>query len=365
MYNREDLPTELQQKLAEILALLLEILARSTKVIKCGSGGRILQFAKNVLLGKDEKLQGLVNKLEKLCQSENRLVGAETLTESKKTGRAVESMAMTLTETSLVVQDNSVKMSEVSIGVQNISTGQEEFRQEMRQEIHNVMAAIVSSDGSDEKDLRRQDKVRTILQPSVSPLDIFNSIAKKRVPGTGDWIRTEQLFTAWTKQENPVLWISGNPGSGKSFLSENIITFLQELHPQGVNHPSHTSIGYFFFKDSDPQTRSFHQALRDLAYQIYQNDPLYAKYIDTRCQSPENIKTIRSAWRTLFTDYFAKENAVDSSVYIVIDGVDEAFEAERLVFLELLSDLRQARSGGKLNSLRNTENLQPFPFSFS
>lgn len=93
-------------------------------------------------------------------------------------------------------------------------------------------------------------------------------------------------------RENPILWISGNPSSGKSFLCENIISYLLERYPQGVNHPSHTSVGYFFFKDNDRQTRSFHQALRDQAYQVYENDGVYAKYFDPHCQSSDDIKTI-------------------------------------------------------------------------
>ncbi|KAK1141293.1 hypothetical protein N8T08_009197 [Aspergillus melleus] len=342
VYNREDLPSELQAKLAEILATLLEIFARSTKVVRGGSLGRVLHFTKNILLGRDETLQGLVGRLEKQCQSEHRLVGAETLTESKKTGKAVAGIAVTVTETSMAVQEGNIKIDEVSLGVQSISVGQEEFRQEMREEIKGVMAAIVSTGGNGTKDIQHQEAIKKILEPSVSPLDIYNDIAKRRVPGTGDWIRTEQLFRAWTDQENPVLWVSGNPGSGKSFLSENIISFLQEIHPQGVNHPSRTSIGYFFFKDSNPETRSFHRALRDLAYQIYQNDPLYQRYIQQNCHSPQDVKTIQSAWRTLFLNYFADTAAGDSSVFLVFDGVDEAFQEDRQTFLGLLSDLRCA-----------------------
>ncbi|KAI9045141.1 uncharacterized protein KD926_009555 [Aspergillus affinis] len=344
VYNREDLPTELQAKLAEILVTLLEIFARSTKVVRGGSLGRVLHFTKNILLGRDETLQGLVGKLEKQCQSEHRLVGAETLTESKKTGKAVAGIAVTVTETSMAVQEGNIKIDEVSLGVQSISVGQQDFRQEMREEIKGVMAAIVSTGGSGNgtKDIQHQAAIKKILEPSVSPLDIYNDIAKRRVPGTGDWIRTEQLFRAWTDQENPVLWVSGNPGSGKSFLSENIISFLQEMHPQGVSHPSRTSIGYFFFKDSNPETRSFHRALRDLAYQIYQNDPLYQRYIQQNCHSPQDVKTIQSAWRTLFINYFADTTAGDSSVFLVFDGVDEAFQEDRQTFLGLLSDLRRA-----------------------
>ncbi|PLB46320.1 hypothetical protein P170DRAFT_429441 [Aspergillus steynii IBT 23096] len=342
VYNREDLPSELQAKLAEILATLLEIFARSTKVVRAGSLGRVLAFGKNSLLGRDETLQGLVGKLEKQCQSEHRLVGAETLTESKRTGKAVAGIAVSVTETSMAVKEGIVKIDEVSLGVQNISMGQEEFRQEMREEIKGVMSAIVSTGGSGGEDLQHQGTIKRILEPSVSPLDIYNDIAKRRVPGTGNWIRTEQLFRAWTDQKNPVLWVSGNPGSGKSFLSENIISFLQEMHPQGVNHPSRTSIGYFFFKDSNPETRSFHRALRDLAYQIYQNDPLYQKYILQNCHSSQDVKTIQSAWRTLFLNYFTGTTAAESSVFLVFDGVDETFQEDRQTFLELLSDLRRA-----------------------
>jgi hypothetical protein len=330
VYNREDLPIKLREKLAEILAVLLEIFAQSTKLVMGGSRRRVLQFSKNALLGNDEKLRGLVTKLEKMTQSEAQLVGAETLIESKKTGRRVDSISVTLTETSMAVQDGNFKLKEVSTGVHQIAVNQDEFRQEIHRNFGNVMAAL--NERAEVKD------------------------SKKRVPGTGDWIRNEELFMSWMDQENPVLWISGNPGSGKSYLSGNIIAYLQEQHPQGVQHPSRISIGYFFFKDSDPQTRSFHQALRDLAYQISQNDPVYAKYIDSQCQSPDDIRTIRSAWRKLFVEYFIKNDRVDSSVYLVVDGVDEAYEAERQLFLELLSDLKDSEHGGEFRprSLRST-----------
>jgi hypothetical protein len=329
VYNREDLPIKLREKLAEILAVLLEIFAQSTKLVMGGSRRRVLQFSKNALLGNDEKLRGLVTKLEKMTQSEAQLVGAETLIESKKTGRRVDGISVTLTETSMAVQDGNFKLKEVSTGVHQIAVNQDEFRQEIHRNFGNVMAALNErAEVKDDKDKKCLDKAKALLKPSVSPVDIFLDISKKRVPGTGDWIRNEELFMSWMDQENPVLWISGNPGSGKSYLSGNIIAYLQEQHPQGVQHPSRISIGYFFFKDSDPQTRSFHQALRDLAYQISQNDPVYAKYIDSQCQSPDDIRTIRSAWRKLFVEYFIKNDRVDSSVYLVVDGVDEAYEAE-------------------------------------
>lgn len=301
-------------------------------------------MGKNVLRGNDEKLHDLVGRLDKMTVSESRLVGAETLTEGKRTGRKVEDISVTLTETSIAVVEGNVMIGEVTVGVQQMTLKQDDFRNEVREELGNMMAALNESraEADESKDKKHIDKAKAILQPSVSPVDTYASIDKTRVPGTGDWIRKEDLFQAWMNQDNPVLWVSGNPGSGKSYLSGNMISFLGQQYPQGVQHASHISIGYFFFKNNDPRTRSFKQALNDLAYQISQNDPIYAKYIDSNFQSASEIDTIQSKWRRLFVDYFIKNDKVDSKVYLVLDGVDEALESERQTFLELLVDLKEA-----------------------
>jgi hypothetical protein len=195
----------------------------------------------------------------------------------------------------------------------------------------------------DTKAQRSLDRIKGILQPSVYPRDMYRRIAKLRVPGTGDWVRNERLFQKWIGEcDKPVLWISGSPGNGKTFIAQNIIAFLQE---QPLNFPSPISVGYFFFRDSDPKTRSFHLALRDMAFQIYQNDPLYRRYIDSNCHSPAEIETIQSTWQTLFEDYyFDTSQRRDHIALLVFDGVDEAFKDDRQTFLELLSDAENGRS---------------------
>lgn len=207
IYNREGLPSELRDKFAEILATLLEVFARSAKVVKPGFGGRLLSMGKNVLLGSDEKLDDLVSRLDKMTSSESRLVGAETLTESKRTGRKVEEVSLTLTETSMAVVEGNRMISDVSVGVHQISLKQDDFRNEVREEISIVMAAMSESrtEANEGKDRKHIDKAKTILQPSVNPIDTYTRIDKTRVPGTGDWIRKEELFQAWIKIDNSVL----------------------------------------------------------------------------------------------------------------------------------------------------------------
>lgn len=188
---------------------------------------------------------------------------------------------------------------------------------------------------------RNLERIKGILQPSVHPLDMYESIGKRRVSGTGNWVRNEELFQAWIGTSySPLLWVSGSPGSGKSFIAQNVISYVQELYPQRTVQLHHTSVGYFFFRHNDPETRKFHCALRDIAFQVYQNDLLYGEYVDAHCHSPDDIKSIQAAWRVLFNDYYsdASQN-IDSNVIIVLDGVDEAFEEDCQEFLKLVSDI--------------------------
>ncbi|KAL2826567.1 hypothetical protein BJY01DRAFT_255953 [Aspergillus pseudoustus] len=186
------------------------------------------------------------------------------------------------------------------------------------------------------------ERIKQILQPSVHPFDMCQSISKRRVTGTGDWVHNESLFQDWVQNDNkPLLWVSGTPGCGKSFIAQNIIAYAQKRFPQCDSTQTHyTSIGYFFFKHNDPETRKFHRALRDIAFQIYQNDPSYRDYVHAHCHSTEDIKSIHACWRVLFMEYyFNARHSVKSKVIIVLDGVDEAFKDDYREFLRLASDI--------------------------
>ena len=332
MYSREQISSELSDKLSEILVTLIEIFALSTKAIK---GGRLLKFTRNVLLGSDDKIQASIGMLDQLTKTEASLVGAETLTESKRTGRVVDGMSVTVASTNVTVQETGQTVGQMSLEVT-----------EVRETLGDVLLKVseLRKESKDDQEKMHQDSVKNALRPSKTntPQDWYDKINKSRVPGTGDWIRGEDIFKSWIGKDVPVIFVSGNPGAGKSFLSSNIIAFLREQHPQGVQHPSHVSVGYFFFKDDNASTRSFHQALRDLAYQISQNDSVYQKYLSNTVEDYESISTLESAWRTLFVSYFLTDKDVDSSVYVLFDGVDEAFETERQIFLGLVKDVYDA-----------------------
>ncbi|RAL16628.1 uncharacterized protein BO97DRAFT_383308 [Aspergillus homomorphus CBS 101889] len=314
IYIANQVTPELRTTLVSILVILLEIFGRSASVIRSGVLGRALTFTKNALLGRDEKLQSLLSQLEKLCQSENRLVVAETWAETKRTAHL---------------------MDQLGDDVGSLVIGQDAFRNEFQQEMLKMRDAVGSAKGE------RLMSIRNILKPSVNPLDMYQSIAKRRVPGTAGWILEELSFRKWVLDcQNQLLFVSGSPGSGKSVLCQHIISYLENL--QVTAEDKDGSIGYFFFSNSDTETKSFHQALRDCAYQIYQADASYKVYLDNHLSSPDEIKTTRSAWRLLFHQYNGMSETGFNKLMLVFDGIDEAFQTDREEFFELISDLPSA-----------------------
>ena len=167
--------------------------------------------------------------------------------------------------------------------------------------------------------------------------------------GSGDWIRAEEALQTWIDPtQSPLLWISGNPGSGKSFLTYNIITYIHEMAMDGSSVvPDDACAAYFFFRDNNMDTQSVHQALRDMSYQLTQTSPTYEKHLARASHSSGEIASVRTAWSTLFKDYWIDDEAVGTA-YLFLDGLDEALTEDRSTLFELLKDVQDAGSASHL-----------------
>lgn len=82
--------------------------------------GRLLAYGRNFLLGSNDKVKAAVGRLDSLTQSEDRLVGAETLTESKRVGRTLDGVAVTVMASNAAMQEHGVVLSSVDVDVKEI-----------------------------------------------------------------------------------------------------------------------------------------------------------------------------------------------------------------------------------------------------
>ncbi|KAF9874333.1 nacht and tpr domain protein [Colletotrichum karsti] len=305
-YVSQKMSNELHDKVVQILVTIFEIFVLAAHEVK---SGRLKSYFKR-LFGKESKVPDAMKKLATLTEGEERLVIAET-------GAGVKR--------SLSNQDRLLEMmSRVDVNVQTL-------RAETR--VPQTREQALSSN---------RDKLKGILQPSVYPEDTLSALNRTRTPGTCDWILEDPSLKAWLAGDIRFLWVAGNPGTGKSYLTSRLVAWGQEL----LNTQETTSMmGYFFFKQNNPESRSMTQALRDMAYQISEQDVFYGKQLIREVATSDDIKTVSSAFRKLLVEPCVPDRW-KRHIFVLIDGLDEAEPREVNEFLSLLDDLNQQSADG-------------------
>jgi len=100
----------------------------------------------------------------------------------------------------------------------------------------------------------------------TSMYEQFKNINPDRVPGTCAWVLNHPQYIRWQHSpKDDLLWISADPGCGKSVLAKSLID--NELQATNTH-----SICYFFFKDNNDQN-SLATALCALLHQLFGRRP--------------------------------------------------------------------------------------------
>lgn len=142
----------------------------------------------------------------------------------------------------------------------------------------------------------------------------------------------DHSFNEWLQdaQDTPrLLWIQGNPASGKSVLSSFIVDHL--VQNGRLCH-------YFFVRFEDKKKRSLSTMLRSLACQVARTLPTYAARIRQLEAAGSDLKSsdYRHTWQVMY-----KQSLFDLQVpyplYWVLDGIDEG-DNPQLLF-NILSEL--------------------------
>lgn len=68
--------------------------------------------------------------------------------------------------------------------------------------------------GGRRREEQRLEKLKGDFQPVSASGQLFSSINESRVPRSGAWVEAE--LQAWWTGSQPLLWIRGGPGMGKS-----------------------------------------------------------------------------------------------------------------------------------------------------
>ena len=167
---------------------------------------------------------------------------------------------------------------------------------------------------------------------------------------TFEWIweiqNSHSSFSQWLTDKQPVFWIQGKPGSGKSFLMEYLGTTDRvskilngPLGPQGIR-----TRFFFDFRADKSIANSLEGLLRSLILQVLKAVPSMEPEL-RHFKDKTSIVGNASEWnkRTLQEAFYKALTKTPSRLYIFADGLDE-YSGEMYELLEFFQGLSD-RSG--------------------
>ena len=143
------------------------------------------------------------------------------------------------------------------------------------------------------------------------------------MPNTCRWVLENTKFLDWRNgKTSGLLWISADPGCGKSVLSRSLVDCVLVGRPKQI-------VCYFFFKhDSDSKTSD---ALCALLHQAFSVNPALVKYALPYFESngPQLARLVHTLWNILVE--VATDPGVDEFVCI-LDALDECQNPKSIIW---------------------------------
>jgi hypothetical protein len=88
-----------------------------------------------------------------------------------------------------------------------------------------------------------------------------------RTAGTCEWFLAHEKYTSWVKErKSSLLWVSADPGCGKSVLASFLVDHLKSAKSQNALPGT---VCFFFFKDDNNEQKSSIFALQALLHQVF------------------------------------------------------------------------------------------------
>ncbi|UDD64869.1 hypothetical protein AFCA_012070 [Aspergillus flavus] len=163
-----------------------------------------------------------------------------------------------------------------------------------------------------------------------------------RTPGTCEWFISHPIFQDWeSSQTSRLLWVSANPGCGKSVLAKYLADFLPKLDVS-------RAVGYFFFKDDYEDQKSITNALCCILHQLFDKKRhLLDDTILERFEMNESVTSSFSELWNILLKAASKENA--GEIVFLLDALDECEQHGSSQFMEALRRLYTDESQHNFN----------------
>ena len=175
-------------------------------------------------------------------------------------------------------------------------------------------------------------RLRQWIHPPEFALEFENSL-EMREEGTSEWIFSNSTFAEWNSRnaegslewsKDMVLWVHGNPGSGKTILAASTVQELQRDPDK--------NICYFFFRANNPDCEKSGSAYRSIlaqTLQFHHNDPCLLDKYTFMLEEKSCGQSKISAQEALDIIKLCSSNGYIQCV--LLDGLDECTDRNKLM----------------------------------
>ncbi|KAJ2978764.1 hypothetical protein NUW58_g7392 [Xylaria curta] len=168
-------------------------------------------------------------------------------------------------------------------------------------------------------------KVRTqfLQRLFTSPYEDRKNRNPKRVDGTCEWFTAHRLFQNWRQETSALLWVSADPGCGKSVLARYLV---DEILPSSATRTT----CYFFFKGDFVDQRVLEGALCCILYQLFIQNPILLtdEILENFKRSGDRLfASFDNLWDTLIR---AIPNHDQGEIVCILDALDECVNQTQL-----------------------------------
>ncbi|KAL7928822.1 hypothetical protein V8C35DRAFT_317137 [Trichoderma chlorosporum] len=180
---------------------------------------------------------------------------------------------------------------------------------------------------------RRKREIEVLRRLYKSPYEDRKDRNPDRARGTCEWFIAHELFQEWQEsKQSTTLWVSADPGCGKSVLSKHLIDSVL------LNTVSRTTC-YFFFKDDFEDQKNAVNALCCILHQLFmQKRVLLSEAIldDFDIHLEEITSSFERLWKTLLK---VAEDGNAGEIVCLLDAIDECEDRGRSQLARALQTL--------------------------
>ena len=202
--------------------------------------------------------------------------------------------------------------------------------------------------------IRTEEESRCLQSLFTSDYEASKARNPDRVPGTCKWFLQSEKYNKWKENQlSDLLWVTADPGCGKSVLSKSLIdNELQNI--------SSSTTCYFFFKDDSADQRSVTKAICALLHQFLcarKSPALLQKATEVfRAHGTGMMESFHTLWNLLLA--IAQDPAAGQAT-CVLDALDECEENGRENLIRCLN-VFSSSSAGSNSQLKFLATSRPY-----